>query len=91
MEELSTMAEAKVASKGPFKTEVKAGKTYFWCSCGLSARQPFCDGAHKAEGAFAPYKWVAEKDQELFLCGCKQTKKLPLCDGSHNKIDATDE
>lgn len=80
------MSEAKIAQKAPFKVKVEAGKTYFWCACGLSDNQPFCDGKHKAEANFAPHKWVAEEDAELFLCGCKQTASTPLCDGSHKKL-----
>jgi len=75
----------KIAQKAPFKVDVTAGKTYFWCTCGQSANQPFCDGAHK-ETAFTPLKYEAEEDKALFFCGCKATQNPPLCDGAHSKL-----
>jgi CDGSH-type Zn-finger protein len=77
--------EPVIARKGPYPVEVEAGKTYFWCVCGRSAKQPFCDGSHKGT-SFAPMKHTAEKDGKLFFCGCKATAKAPLCDGSHNRL-----
>jgi len=79
------MSEAVIAQKAPYKTEVKEGKTYFWCSCGKSARQPFCDGSHK-DTDFEPVAYTAEKDGEVYFCGCKATGRSPLCDGAHNKL-----
>lgn len=79
------MSERVVAQKGPYPVEVEAGKTYFWCVCGRSAKQPFCDGAHSGTD-FAPLKYEAEKDGKLFFCGCKATGKQPFCDGAHNKL-----
>ena len=80
------MAEApKVAQKSPYPVEVTEGKTYFWCACGRSAKQPFCDGSHKDTG-IDPMKYTAEKDGKLFFCGCKATSNSPLCDGSHSKL-----
>mgnify|MGYP006292764987 FL=1 len=77
--------EPVIAQKSPYPVEVEAGKTYFWCACGRSATQPFCDGSHKGTG-LAPTKHTAEKDGKLFFCGCKATAKAPLCDGSHNRL-----
>ena len=74
-----------IAQKAPFPVEVTAGKTYFWCACGKSQKQPFCDGSHKDTG-FQPQKWTAEKDGKVFFCGCKASQRQPLCDGSHNKL-----
>ena len=74
-----------IARKGPFPAEVTEGKTYFWCACGRSQNQPFCDGSHKGT-AFQPQKWTAEKDGRAFFCGCKASKTQPLCDGSHNGL-----
>jgi len=74
-----------VAQKAPYPVEVEAGKTYFWCACGRSSRQPFCDGSHKDTG-LVPLKYTAETDGKLFFCGCKATGKTPLCDGSHNAL-----
>lgn len=78
------MTEPTRAADSPFAVEVEADKTYFWCSCGRSAKQPFCDGSHKGS-EFAPMKYQAEKDGTLHFCGCKATGNQPLCDGSHNK------
>lgn len=74
-----------VAQKAPYPVEVEAGKTYFWCACGRSKKQPFCDGSHKDTG-LTPQKHTAEKDGKLFFCGCKATGKSPLCDGSHARL-----
>ncbi|MDT8327637.1 MAG: CDGSH iron-sulfur domain-containing protein [Roseovarius sp.] len=74
-----------IAQRAPFPVEVEAGKTYFWCACGRSARQPFCDGSHKDTG-LSPQKWQAAEDGRVFFCGCKHTGKGPLCDGSHNRL-----
>ncbi|MBQ4827238.1 CDGSH iron-sulfur domain-containing protein [Leisingera sp. M527] len=75
----------EIAQKAPFPVEVTEGKTYFWCACGKSQKQPFCDGSHKGT-AFEPVKYKAEKDGKLFFCGCKHSGKKPLCDGSHSKL-----
>ena len=74
-----------IAQKSPFPVEVTEGKSYFWCSCGRSQNQPFCDGSHKGT-SFAPQKWTAEKDGRAFFCGCKSSAKAPLCDGAHSRL-----
>lgn len=74
-----------IAQKAPFPVEVTAGKTYFWCACGQSKNQPFCDGSHKGT-PFQPLKWTAEQDGRAFFCGCKSSAKAPLCDGAHNRL-----
>jgi CDGSH-type Zn-finger protein len=79
------MSEAVIAQKGPYGTEVEAGKTYFWCRCGRSSKQPFCDGSHKDTG-FTPVKYEAERSKTVFFCGCKQSGNQPLCDGTHNSL-----
>lgn len=79
------MDTPKIAQKAPFPVEVEAGKTYFWCTCGQSTKQPFCDGSHK-ETSFEPLKYEAEADKKLFFCGCKATQNAPLCDGAHSKL-----
>ncbi len=79
------MSEPVVAQKAPYKVEVEAGKSYFWCACGQSKNQPFCDGSHKGSG-FSPLKYEAKDAKAVFFCGCKHTKNQPLCDGSHNKL-----
>ncbi|MHC8510343.1 MAG: CDGSH iron-sulfur domain-containing protein [Rhodospirillales bacterium] len=79
------MTDPVIAAKEPFKIEAEAGKTYFWCACGKSAAQPFCDGSHKG-GAFEPVRYDCEKTGPVFFCGCKQSAKKPLCDGTHAKL-----
>jgi CDGSH-type Zn-finger protein len=79
------MTEARVAQKAPFPVEVEAGRKYFWCACGRSAKQPFCDGSHEGTG-FTPLAWSADADRTVYFCGCKQTGKSPLCDGTHNAL-----
>lgn len=74
-----------IAARLPMPIEVEAGKTYWWCSCGQSKNQPFCDGSHKPT-PFTPVKFEAQKSEKLWFCACKQTGKAPLCDGTHNKL-----
>ena len=70
------------AADGPIATPVEAGKTYYWCACGRSQKQPFCNGSHAGTG-FSPVKYDAMSTKTVYFCGCKDTKKPPLCDGSH--------
>ncbi len=79
------MADAIVAQKGPYEVELEAGKTYFWCACGRSATQPFCDGSHKGTG-LTPHRFEATATGTVFLCGCKQTGDRPFCDGTHESL-----
>ncbi|MEY2598364.1 MAG: hypothetical protein RLZZ142_623 [Verrucomicrobiota bacterium] len=79
------MSEPLIAQKSPIPVAVEAGKTYYWCSCGKSATQPFCDGAHKGSG-FAPTPYKAEKDGTVYFCGCKHSGNGPLCDGAHKAL-----
>ncbi|NBO49204.1 MAG: CDGSH iron-sulfur domain-containing protein [Chitinophagia bacterium] len=76
------------AAKEPCCVNVEAGKTYAWCTCGLSEKQPFCDGKHKSvEGStFKSMKVTFEENKEVWMCQCKKTKNPPYCDGSHNAI-----
>ena len=79
------MSKAHVAAKAPISVELKAGETVYWCACGHSKNQPFCDGSHKGS-AFAPMAHTAEKDGTAYLCACKQTNHAPMCDGSHKAL-----
>lgn len=75
----------KIAQKSPYAVEVEEGKTYFWCACGQSKNQPFCDGSHKGS-SFTPIKYTAETSKKAFFCGCKHSQNAPLCDGTHTKL-----
>ena len=66
------------------KVKVEAGETYWWCACGRSKSQPFCDGSHEVT-SFTPLELKAEKTEDVWLCTCKRTGKPPICDGSHKK------
>ncbi len=80
------MTEAPIiAAKHPSKVELEAGKDYFWCRCGRSKNQPFCDGSHAGTG-LEPVKFTAEKDGAAALCQCKATANSPFCDGSHTRL-----
>ena len=79
------MAEPIVAQRGPYGIDVIAGRQYWWCACGRSRRQPFCDGSHAGTGIDAvPYS--ASESKKLWFCGCKHTRTKPFCDGTHNKL-----
>jgi CDGSH iron-sulfur domain-containing protein 3 len=73
------------AQKAPYGVEVEAGKRYFWCACGRSQGQPYCDGSHKGTG-LTPMMYTAEKSGQVWFCGCKATSRQPMCDGTHNKL-----
>ena len=79
------MAEPTVAQKAPYPVDVEAGKKYFWCACGKSTNQPFCDGSHQ-DTEFLPHAYEAEESKTLYFCGCKRTEGVPLCDGTHAKL-----
>ncbi len=80
------MLKPESSTKVPYKVKVEKDKTYFWCSCGLSKKQPFCDGSHKKDGNFKSLKYLAQSDKEVFFCGCKESKQPPFCDNSHTKL-----
>lgn len=77
--------QAKIAQKSPYATEVEQGKTYYWCACGRSKNQPFCDGSHQGTG-LEPKAFTAEKTGTLYLCGCKRSANPPICDGTHQSL-----
>ena len=79
------MSEPVVAQTSPYGVEVEAGQDYWWCACGKSDDQPFCDGSHRGTG-FSPVQYTAEKSEKVWLCGCKKTGDVPQCDGSHNTL-----
>jgi CDGSH-type Zn-finger protein len=79
------MSGPVVAGKSPIAVSVIAGKTYFWCSCGKSSKQPLCDGSHSGS-EFTALAWTASETKTVMLCTCKHSKNKPLCDGSHGKL-----
>ena len=78
------MADPVRASDTPNMVDVEAGQNYFWCACGRSKKQPFCDGSHSGTG-ITPVIYKATESKKVFFCGCKATRNAPLCDGSHSK------
>lgn len=82
----------KIAAKHPFKIDVEAGKKYFWCSCGASQNQPFCDGSHKAfknadgTSIMKSVTYEADETKTIYFCGCKYSKNGIFCDGTHNNL-----
>ena len=83
------MEKPEVAANRPCVHKLEPG-TYWWCSCGRSAGQPWCDGSHKGTG-FTPVKVEVEERKDYALCACKHTQGQPFCDGSHKRLPPRDE
>lgn len=79
------MDERIIAQKAPYEVAVESGKSYWWCACGRSAAQPFCDGSHKGTN-LSPLRWMATETGPAWFCGCKRTGTAPLCDGTHRAL-----
>ena len=79
------MSEPLIAQKTPYGITLEAGD-YWWCSCGRSANQPFCDGSHKGTD-FTPVKFSVSESKQVWLCGCKHSANAPFCDGAHKDLD----
>lgn len=79
------MSEPMIAQRGPYAVDVEAGKTYFWCQCGRSNAQPFCDGSHKIT-EITPLAYKATESRTFYFCGCKHSGHKPLCDGTHGAL-----
>ena len=71
-------------ASAPIEVQLEAGKQYYWCSCGLSKNQPFCDGSHKGTD-FEPKAFSVDETKSFWLCACKKTANAPFCDGAHSK------
>ena len=80
------MPKPRIAAREPVAVQLEAGKTYWWCACGRSKNQPFCDGSHKGTG-FEPVEFTPKESGEAWLCQCKHTATPPYCDGSHQHLD----
>jgi CDGSH-type Zn-finger protein len=78
------MSEPVIAQRGPYVVELEPG-SYWWCRCGRSKNQPFCDGSHKAT-EFTPVKVEISEAGKYALCGCKRSGNKPFCDGTHNTL-----
>jgi CDGSH iron-sulfur domain-containing protein 3 len=78
------MDQPNIAQKHACVLNVQAG-TYWWCACGLSKNQPYCDGSHEGTG-FSPLEVKIEQDRKVAFCGCKHTATKPFCDGTHKKL-----
>jgi CDGSH-type Zn-finger protein len=78
------MSDPKIAQKNPFVMEMEAGD-YWWCACGQSSNQPFCDGSHKGT-EFNPIKTTIDEKKTVAWCGCKNSGMKPFCDGTHNRL-----
>jgi CDGSH-type Zn-finger protein len=79
------MSEPDIGGRAPIPVEVEAGKSYWWCACGRSKTQPFCDGSHKVT-SLTPIEFKAAKSEKVFFCTCKRSTRKPTCDGSHKKL-----
>jgi CDGSH iron-sulfur domain-containing protein 3 len=78
------MATPNIAQKSPYVMIVKPG-TYYWCACGKSAKQPFCDGSHKGS-EFSPMPVEIKEEKKVAFCGCKHSQNKPFCDGAHKSL-----
>ncbi|KGD60315.1 hypothetical protein T9A_02708 [Alcanivorax jadensis T9] len=79
------MDKPVTVSRQPYPLPVKKGEKVFWCACGRSKNQPYCDGSHKGTD-ITPVAYTAPRDKIVFFCGCKHSGKGPVCDGSHVQV-----
>ncbi len=81
------MSNSTIADNKPAKVSLEQGKKYFFCMCGRSRKQPFCDGSHQGS-EFTPLAFTCEESKTYFLCQCKQSANKPYCDGTHKQFTA---
>ena len=81
------MNKPVIAANKPVKVALEKDVQYYFCACGLSANQPYCDGKHKATD-IVPKKFTATESGDAFLCQCKYSANTPYCDGSHKQFPA---
>ena len=79
------MAKPKVGGTSPIRVELTAGEKYFWCTCGESSNQPWCDGSHKGS-EFSPKMVTVEETKMYSMCTCQQSDRPEFCDGSHKTL-----
>jgi len=77
--------EKSIVQNAPYEVQVEAGEEYWYCACGKSKNQPWCDGSHEGSGV-EPISFVAEKSGSVSMCGCRMSETLPFCDGTHNDL-----
>ena len=77
--------EMKTAKNAPYPIDVFKDKIYYWCTCGLSTNQPFCDASHKRTD-MTPLEFIATESKTVYFCGCKQSTNAPLCNGTHSSL-----
>ena len=80
----STEQKPVIADKKPAVMKMEAGE-YWWCSCGQSSKQPFCDGSHQGT-SFQPQKVFLEEDKNVAFCQCKHSANGAFCDGAHARL-----
>lgn len=78
------MKEPKIAAKHPVSKALEPG-VYFWCACGKSKNQPFCDGSHMGSG-ITPVQFRIDSTKDVWLCQCKHSGNKPFCDGTHKNL-----
>ena len=82
---MSEMPE--IGGRRPIPVKIEPEKSYWWCACGRSKSQPFCDGSHKGTG-FTPMEYKSASGEEAWFCACKRSSKKPMCDGTHKTLPA---
>lgn len=81
------MSKPVINDNKPTRVQLEKNQEYFYCACGLSKNQPFCDGSHSGTG-MTPKKFIVDENADAFLCMCKHSANPPYCDGSHKQFDS---